>query len=110
MKKGDVYEVFLDPTLGSEQSGRRPVVIISGDLANTNLNTVIVVPFTTKLKKYHNNLILNPNKKNGLSKKSEAMPIHIRSLAKERLKVKIGTLTVSEMNKIIDGLEKILKY
>ncbi|MGB0789301.1 MAG: type II toxin-antitoxin system PemK/MazF family toxin, partial [Marinirhabdus sp.] len=96
MKKGEVYEVFLDPTLGSEQSGRRPAVIISGNLANANLNTVIVVPLTSKLKNYHNNLILNPTEKNGLSKRSEVMPIHIRAIAKERLKTKLGYLTVPE--------------
>ncbi|MGB1450727.1 MAG: type II toxin-antitoxin system PemK/MazF family toxin, partial [Marinirhabdus sp.] len=62
------------------------------------------------LKNYHNNLILNPTEKNGLSKRSEVMPIHIRAIAKERLKTKLGYLTVPEINKITEGLYKIIKY
>lgn len=110
MRKGEVYEVFFDPTLGSEQSGRRPAVIISGNLANNNLKTVIVCPMTSKLKNYRGNLILEPSEKNGLSKKSEVMAIHIRSVAKERLKAKLGTLTTSEMNTVEVSLQKIIKY
>ncbi|HET8838000.1 MAG TPA: type II toxin-antitoxin system PemK/MazF family toxin [Flavobacteriaceae bacterium] len=110
MKKGEVYEVFFDPTLGSEQSERRPALIISGNLANNNLKTVIVCPMTSKLKNYHGNLILEPSEKNGLSKKFEVMAIHIRSIAKERLKVKLGTLTASEMNTVEVSLQKIIKY
>lgn len=110
MKKGDVYEVFLDPIKGSEQAGRRPAVIISGDLANKNLNTVIVCPLTSKLKNYHGNLILVPNNQNGLTKKSEVMTIHIRSISKQRLNKKLGHLTTTEIEKIIASLLKIIKY
>lgn len=110
MKKGDLFEVYLDPVIGSEQGGRRPVVIISGNLANANLNTVIICPLTSKLKNYHGNLIVFPNKVNGLSKKSEIMTIHIRSVSKERLKNKLGNLTTSEMDKVVVSLQKIIKY
>lgn len=110
MRKGEIYEVFLDPIKGSEQAGRRPAVIISGDLANKNLNTVIVCPMTSKLKNYHENLILVPNKRNGLTKKSEVMTIHIRSISKQRLNKKLGDLTTAEIEKIIACLIKIIKY
>ena len=110
MRKGDIYDVFLDPILGSDQGGRRPAVIISGDLANANLNTMIVCPITSQLKNYQGNLILKPNAKNGLLKTSEVMTVHIRSLAKERFKKKIGEVSNSEMKIIIEGLGKIIKY
>jgi mRNA interferase MazF len=110
MRKGEIYEVFLDPIKGSEQAGRRPAVIISGDLANKNLNTVIVCPMTSKLKNYHGNLILVPNKRNGITKKSEVMTIHIRSISKQRLNKKLGHLTNTEMDEIIACLIKIIKY
>lgn len=108
--QGEVYEVFLDPVLGSEQSGRRPAVIISGNLANSHLNTVIICPLTSKLKRYHGNLILKPNDRNGLSKESEVMTIHTRSIAKERFKNKIGKLTKMELQQVIESLNKIIKY
>ena len=40
MNRGDVYDARLDPTEGSEQAGSRPVIIVSRDAINTNLNIV----------------------------------------------------------------------
>jgi mRNA interferase MazF len=110
MKKGEIYEVYLDPILGSEQGGRRPAVIISGNLANANLNTVIICPLTSKLKHYHGNLILKPDELNGLKKVSEVMTIHIRSISKQRIKIKIGQLKTDEVESILESLNKIIKY
>ena len=110
MKKGEIWDAFFDPTLGSEQSGRRPAVIISGNLVNDNVRTVIVCPLTSKLKEYKGNLILDPNDRNGLDKRSEVMTIHVRSLSKERLKRKIGEINDSEMAVIIESLDKIIRY
>lgn len=47
MIRGDVFEAALDPVKGSEQSGQRPVVVVSRDALNEFLDTVVVVPFTT---------------------------------------------------------------
>ena len=110
MKKGEIWEVYFDPTIGSEQSGRRPGVIISGNLANKHLNTVIVCPLTSSLKNYHGNLIVNPNDMNGLLKKSEVMSLHVRSISKQRFKKKLGRFSQAEMSIIIENLEKIIKY
>lgn len=110
MNQGDIYEIFLDPTLGSEQHGRRPAIILSGSGINKIMKTVIVVPLTTKLKNYNDNLILEPNDKNGLKKVSEALPIHIRAIDKTRLKNWIGTIEPSEINILKTSLDKILKY
>ena len=60
MKQAEIWEVYFDPVLGSEQAGRRPALIISGNLANNNLNTIIACPLTSKLKNYHGNLTLKP--------------------------------------------------
>jgi len=110
MKQGEIWKVYLDPIKGSEQGGRRPAVIISGNLANANLNTVIVCPLTSTLKNYHGNLIVEPNKTNGLKKKSEVMTIHIRSISKERFKTRLGNLNGSEFGIITESLQKIIKY
>lgn len=110
MKQGEIWEVYLDPVKGSEQGGRRPAVIISGNLVNSNLKTVIVCPLTSKLKNYHGNLIVNPSKRNGLKAKSEVMTIHVRSLSKERFKNKLGVFNDKEMSVVIEGLNKIIKY
>ncbi|MDT0293649.1 type II toxin-antitoxin system PemK/MazF family toxin [Mesonia ostreae] len=110
MKQGEIWEVYLDPIKGSEQGGRRPAIILSGNLVNANLKTVIVCPLTTKLKNYHGNLIVSPSKQNGLKAKSEVMAIHVRSIAKEHFKNKLGVFDNREMSIIIEGLSKIIKY
>ncbi|HLP33415.1 MAG TPA: type II toxin-antitoxin system PemK/MazF family toxin, partial [Bacteroidia bacterium] len=52
MKQGEIWFANLNPTKGSEQAGMRLVVIVSGNLANTHLNTVICCPLSTKIKNY----------------------------------------------------------
>ena len=47
MRRGEVYNARLDPVVGSEQGGFRPVVIVSRDATNDVLDTVVVVPCTT---------------------------------------------------------------
>lgn len=110
MNQGDIYEVYLDPTIGSEQRGRRPAVIISGNLVNNLINTIIICPLTTQLKHYQGNLIVKPTAENGLAKTSEVMTIHIRSIAKERLEKRYGKLTKAELNQVIESLNKIIKF
>ena len=79
MKQGDIWYADLNPTKGSEQSGLRPVVIVSGNLLNEHLGVVIVVPLTTKVKGYKGNPVLKPSKESGLKNESEMLVFHIRS-------------------------------
>ena len=51
MKRGDVYLAALDPVIGSEQGGTRPVVIIQNDIGNLHAPTVIAVPLTGSTQK-----------------------------------------------------------
>ncbi|HET8752793.1 MAG TPA: type II toxin-antitoxin system PemK/MazF family toxin, partial [Salinimicrobium sp.] len=81
MKQGEIWNIYLDPVSGREQVGRRPAVIISGNLLNTYLEVVIVCPLTTSIKNYKGNLILEPNKMNGLKEKSEVLTFYIRSVS-----------------------------
>lgn len=110
MKQAEIWDVYFDPVLGSEQGGRRPALIISGNLANNNLKTIIACPLTSKLKNYQGNLILKPNTTNGLVKESEIMTIHIRSLSKERFLKKIGTISKGDFQIVKESLDKIIKY
>lgn len=47
MKRGDIYLVSLDPTLGHEQQGTRPVLVISPDSFNSKTGTPFIVPITS---------------------------------------------------------------
>jgi len=110
MKQGEIWDIYFDPTLGSEQSGRRPAVILSGNLLNKYLDVVIVCPITTSVKKYKGNVVLEPNGSNGLKKESEILLFHIRSVSKNRLKKHRGRITTEQLEKLKLGLDDILRY
>lgn len=104
MRQGEIWYANLDPVGGSEQSGRRPVVIVSGDTLNEALPVIIVVPLTSKIKSYPTCVLINPNRANGLKKSVEAIPFQIRTIAKKRLTKRVGNIAASELREIIKGL------
>jgi mRNA interferase MazF len=110
MKQAEIWNVNLNPVKGSEQAGFRPVVILSGNLANEFLRTVIVCPLTTQIKEYKGNPILEPNLENGLKEKSEVLVFHIRSISKDRFVSKFGEVTPEVMEEMKKTLGDILKY
>lgn len=50
MRRGDIYWATLDPVLGHEQSGTRPVLIVQNDVGNSRSSTTIVAAITTNLR------------------------------------------------------------
>src|SRR3989344_1789009 len=104
MRQGEIWFAELNPTKGSEQSGRRPVVIISGNTLNDALPIVIVVPITSKIKSYPTCVLLRPNRTNGLKKESEAIPFQIRTITKKRLVRRIVRIAPDELREIVKGL------
>jgi mRNA interferase MazF len=110
MRQAEIWLANLSPVVGSEQAGNRPVVIVSGNLANEYLKTVICCPLTTKVKNYKGNVVLQPNSSNNLDKASEILTFHIRSVSKERLVKKIGSITKEELTKIKNGFDDLWKY
>ncbi|MEM7552356.1 MAG: type II toxin-antitoxin system PemK/MazF family toxin [Bacteroidota bacterium] len=110
MKQGEIWELYLDPVKGSEQSGRRPAIILSGNLLNKHLEVVIVCPLSTKIKNYKGNIVLSPNEQNGLKHPSEIFTFHIRSVSKERLKNRLGNVEPSIVQELKGYLNDILTY
>ncbi|MAY83851.1 MAG: transcription elongation factor GreAB [Flavobacteriales bacterium] len=108
MKKAEIWNARLGDTKGSEQKGYRPVLIVSGDLLNTYAPVIWVCPLTTKIKDYHGDLILKPNKKNGLKEKSEVLAMHMRSISRDRLVNKIGKISTSKLEELRGSLNEIL--
>lgn len=110
VSQGEIWYANLNPIKGSEQAGHRPVVVVSGDMLNTHLKIVIVMPLTTKVKNFKGDVVLKSNKTNGLNKASEILIFHIRSLSKERLTKKIGRISKDELEELKEGLNDILRY
>lgn len=110
MKQRDIYWADLEPVKGSEQRGKRPVVIVSGDSMNDNLDIVICCPLSTSVKKYSGCVILEKDNINNLKSDSEIITFQIRAVSKSRLTKKIGEITTSQLKSAITGLNEILVY
>ena len=98
MKRGDTYLTRLDPVEGAEQSGTRPVVIVSRDSLNDSTSRVTIVSFTTYRGRPvgpHQALIAATG--NGLRVDSVALCEQIRSVSKTRLLRRLGSLSAAEM-------------
>jgi len=110
VKQGEIWYADLSPVVGREQSGRRPVVITSGNMLNQNLPVVIVMPLTTKIKNYKGNPVLEPSKENGLKQQSEVLVFHVRSVSQDRLVKRVGQVTKAEVNLALKTLNDIMTY
>lgn len=110
MNQGEIWYANLNPTAGSEQTGIRPVVILSGNLMNANFSLVVVVPLTTQVKRFKGNPILAPTITNGLKQESEMLMFHIRSISKQRLTRKIGSIERHQIDHSIRSIHEILTY
>lgn len=86
--------VNLDPTVGSEIKKNRPCVIISPDEMNQHLNTIVLAPMSTNLKKYPTRVSVNHNGKKGMIAVDQ-----IRTVDKTRIIKVFEKLTPSEIKK-----------
>lgn len=105
MKRGDIYRADLDPVVGSEQGGVRPVVIIQNDIGNLYSPTVIVAAVTTRRKKGHLPVhVPITAEESGLRQDSVVLTEQVRTLEKTRLTRYLGTLTEEAMRRIDHAL------
>lgn len=109
MKKGEIWNVFFDSVIGSEQAGNRPAVIVSGNNLNNNLDVIWVCPLSSSIHRFEGHPILRPNSENGLKIESEIMVFHIRAISKKRFKRKIGLISTKQMNEISVTINDILE-
>jgi len=94
IKRGDIFLADLNPTVGVEQAGTRPVLVVQCNLANARIPTVTIVPLTSNLKTSRFLFtVFVPAQESGLSKDSVILAFHIRTLDKSRLVHKMGTLS-----------------
>jgi len=106
--RGDIFWADLNPTIGHEQAGKRPVLILSNNIFNKHSGTVIAVAITSQAQRAGFPLTLELNSTK-LPKKSWAKISQIRTLSIKRLGKKIGKTTKVEIGQIIEGLNEILE-
>ena len=104
IKKGDVYYANLDPVIGSEQDGKRPVVVIQNNTANKHSPTLIVAPITTVIKKVYLPTHILISKKDFFRKESIILIEQVRVIDKVRIVSYLGKLENIEIKKIDKAL------
>ena len=105
--RGSIYWADLDPTRGHEQSGTRPVVILSHDVFNERSGTVIAMAITSQPQKA--GFPLTYEMTQPLQTKRAWIKIsQVRTLSTDRIGKKIGEVTVEELNQLLEGLNEII--
>jgi mRNA interferase MazF len=96
MRRGEVWWVSFEPSLGGEIRKKRPAVIISNDAANRYLSRVQVVPMTSRTDRvYPSEAVVRVNRR-----QSKAMADQLTTVSKQRLTNRMGRLSVQDMNKV----------
>jgi mRNA interferase MazF len=105
--RGDILWADLDPVRGREQSGRRPVVILSEDIFNERSGTVIAAAITGQEPSAGFPLTLEIRSAR-LPKRSWVKISQVRTLSTTRLGRRLGRLPPEEVEQVIAGLNEIL--
>jgi mRNA interferase MazF len=105
--RGSIHWADLNPVVGSEQGGLRPVLVISHNVFNERSGTVIAVAVASQPQRSGFPLTMELyNSK--LPKKSWAKISQIRTLSVKRIGKKIDRATEEELSLIVDGLNEII--
>ncbi len=105
--RGEIRWADLNPVRGREQAGLRPVLILSHDIFNERSGTVIAVALTSQLQRAGFPLTYEI-KAAKLPKRSWVKISQIRTLAVERIGVRLGLVSSEELAQIIEGLNEII--
>lgn len=105
--RGDVLWANLDPTVGHDQAGQRPVVVLSADVFNERSGTVIAMAITSQEQRagfpLTHELQTVKMKKRAWVKISQ-----VRTLSTRRLGRKIGRVFPEELDRLVEGLNEII--
>lgn len=110
IRKGSVYWIDFSPGKGSEPRGRRPGLVIQNNVLNdSNLNTVIVLAITSTMKygELPGNAVLKKGEAN-LPKRCVVNVTQIKSVDKESIREKIGTLSEKRMAEVHEGMRLVM--
>lgn len=111
MKRGDIWMVNLDPTIGSEIKKTRPAVVISSDIVGI-LPLKVIVPLTEWKDRYSSAswmVRIDPDEHNGLSKPSAADALQIRSVSEQRLVKRLGSIPTLQVAQIVQAVLNVLQ-
>lgn len=107
-KRGEIWLVNFDPTIGSEINKTRPALIIQNDIANTYSPVTIVAAITTAVaddKIYPTEVLIKASATIGLKNNSLVLLNQIRTIDKARLVKRLGTVPVPILSQVSTAIE-----
>jgi mRNA interferase MazF len=99
MRRFDVYLTNLEPAYGKEMKKTRPTVIVSPDVMNQHIGTVIIAPLTTRSRKYPSRVNITFNRKKG-----QIVLDQLRVVDKRRLFKRLGKIGRRNADRVLDIL------
>lgn len=111
-RRGEIWEVDLNPTIGSEMSKSRPVLVMSSD-GIQSLAIKIVAPITGWKDFFTNNIWMvriDPDAQNNLSKVSAINVLQVRGVDNKRFKKQIGKVTAQVLEEAVTALAATVEY
>jgi mRNA interferase MazF len=106
--RGDIVWADLNPARAHEQTGQRPVVVVSQDIFNERSGTVIAMAITNQEQQAGYPLTLELPAELGLTKRSWVKISQIRTLSSERLGKRIGRTSPEILDQLVEGLNEII--
>ena len=106
--RGEVWDLNLDPTIGHEQAGSRPALILSADIFNEGpADLVVVVPVTRTERKVRWHVPITPPE-GGLVAESFIQCENVRSVSKQRVKRLRGRVSENTLQQVEDRIRILL--
>jgi mRNA interferase MazF len=106
--RGDVFMVNLDPTIGHEQAGQRPALIVSDDLLNHSPTGLIIIAPITGTDRGIPAHVRVAAHEGGLTKASVIMADQIRTVSRQRLGRRLGAISPATMTEVDVRLRLVL--
>lgn len=106
-RRGDVWLVGLDPTMGHEIQKTRPAVVVTSDLYNLQNWVILVMPLTSQDSAEMDQVLVSPPE-GGLSNRSVTLPDQLRAIDRSRLVRRLGRLRNETMVKVNRSLQIVL--
>jgi mRNA interferase MazF len=106
-RRGEVWRVAFDPSIGHEVQKTRPAVVVTSDVYNTNNWVVLVVPLTSSEVAEADQVLIQPPE-GGLTNSTVTLPDQTRSIDRSRLVKRLGRLDPLTMVEIGQTLKDVL--
>lgn len=106
-RRGEVWSVSLDPTVGHEIRKTRPAIVITSDVYNTHNWVVIVMPLTSHDHAEYDQVLIHPPE-GGLTQTSVTLPDQLRAVDRRRLVGRLGKLRAQTMSAVDRSLKIVL--